>query len=371
MQGGLSALLAALAAAPTVLAAQIRSAVIYESYSFDQGLIFDRVSEMTVPLGFDLALGRFATLATSTGYARIDLRSTDKTQLADQALSGLLDTELRLSMNLVPGRLVAIMTGVIPTGMKTVQQSELSILGALSSDVIGFAAPAVGSGGSLGGGFAGAVPLGSFALGLGATYRLPLAYQPVIGQTAELKPGAEVRLRMGLQGPLSRRTYVRVAGIFASRSKDKVAAATQNGVGNRMIGYLALNQQIGSAALTLYGFDVFRGQPQLEASASGAAILPRGNLVAGGLRLALAFGRSTVFTPRVEIRISSAAPDSSTAALERLGNSSRMGFDLRHEMSRGLALVLQAGRVTGNVRQADTDIGFRGWRSALHFEITP
>lgn len=368
-------LLAALAASVTPATAQLfgptRTAVIFENYSFDTGLIFDRVTEMTVPLGMDFRLGRLAGLAVSTGYARITLRSTDAAQLPSQDVSGLLDTELRLSLNIIPGRLVAIASGVIPTGIKTVEQEQLSILGAISSDVIGFASPAIGSGGAIGGGFAGAIPLGRFAFGLGATYRLPLAYQPVLGRTDDLKPGAEIRVRAGLEGPLSRRTYTRVAVIYASRGQDEVASTLQSGVGNRLIAYASVNQQIGRAALNLYGFDVFRGEPQLDNSPVGVALLPRGNLLAAGFRLAIPIGRRTELTPRAELRFSSAAPDTSAAPMERLGQSSRFGFDLRHNLSRVAALVLQAGLVTGNVRQADTDIGFNGWRTGFHVELRP
>jgi len=366
--------LAACAASAAPAGAQVgpvRAAVIYENYSFDAGLIFDRVTEMTVPIGFDIRLGRFGTLAASTGYARITLRSTDVAQLPHQDLSGVLDSELRLSMNLVPGRLVAIAMGVLPTGIRSVDQEQLSILGVISSDIIGFAAPSLGSGGSVGGGLAGAIPLGRFALGFGATYRMPLAYQPVIGRSDNLKPGAEIRLRAGVEGALSRQTFTRLAVVYAMRGKDQVAATNQNGVGNRVIGYLAVNQQLGKMAATLYGFDVFRGEPTLEASAAGAAILPRGNLIAGGFQLAIPLGRNTEFTPRAEMRFSAAAPDTSAAPMERLGRSSRFGFDLRQRMSRSLALVLQAGRVSGNVRQADTDVGLSGWRGAFHLELNP
>src|SRR5262249_12812975 len=117
-----------------------RTAVIFESYKFDPGLVFNKVVEMTIPIGLTARLGNFGSAALSTGYARVDLTSADQTQLTDQTISGLLDTEGRLSINLIPGKLLFLMTGAIPTGTKTVQQEQLSILGALSSDVIGFSA---------------------------------------------------------------------------------------------------------------------------------------------------------------------------------------------------------------------------------------
>jgi len=351
-----------------------RTAVFYESYTFGAGLPFERVSEVTVPLGLTYGLGRLGSLALSSGYARVELRSTD-TSLGDQQVSGLLDTEARLSINVVPGKLIMLITGAAPTGIKTVQQKELAILGALSSDVIGFAASNLGTGGNVGAGFAGAVPVGRWAAGFGATVRQPMGYQPVIGETRELKPGNEVRLRAGLEGPLARRTYLRAAGILARTAKDRISVAgsdsTRNGVGHRLIGYLSVNQGIRQFSLTLYGFDVLRGDPQLEQTAQGAAILPRGNLLALGGRLDWPAGPATTVTPNAEWRVSDAAPDTATTALERLGGSLRLAVDVRHRLTPALSTVFQGGRTSGYVMQAGSRIDLSGFRLALHLEFTP
>ncbi len=207
----------ALFATPTAVAAQgdldVRVSTLFESYSFDAGLPFKKITEFTVPVSITYQLGRFGNIALSSGYATVSLTSSDPTQLADQTVSGVLDTEARLSVNVVPGRLVALFTGSVPTGVKTVAFQELSILGAISSDVIGFSTSNFGTGGSVGGGFAGAVPLGRMAVGFGATYKRSLEYQPVLGRPDDLRPGAEVRLRTGIEGPIARRTYIRLAGI--------------------------------------------------------------------------------------------------------------------------------------------------------------
>ena len=347
-----------------------RAAVFTETYAFDEGLGLKRVNEITVPVGADLRLGRFADLTLSSGWARVLLRADETSPLEDQQLSGVLDTEFRLGVNAIPGRLIVLATGVIPTGIKTVQESELSVLGALSSDIIGFAAPSVGSGGSVGGGFAGALPLGRFALGLGATYRRPVGYTPLLGDTASLRPGAELRVRVGLEGPLARMTYVRAAAVYAVRGKDELAGTPQPGVGNRIVAYLSVNQQVGRVATTLYAFDVYRASPQIEGTPLGAARLPEGNLLAFGSRFAIPVRRGTEVTPRFEVRLST-AQDSTAAGLRRLGNSFRFGLDVRNQFTTQLAAVLQVGRVTGDVVQRGTDIDFTGTRAALHLEFSP
>ncbi len=374
---GLPALL--LAFASTALAQgrwSGRTAVLYESYTFGAGLVFDRVSEMTVPVGLSYDFGRLGNIALSSGYASVDLRSADAIKLANQKLSGPLDTEARLSLNVMQGRVVALLTGALPTGTKTVQQEELSVLGAISSDVVGFAASNLGSGGNLGGGFAAALPLGRWAAGLGATFRQPMSYRPVLGEDDQLKPGTEVRLRAGIEGPLARRTYLRTAAILARTSKDRIAFAgvdsTRNGVGNRLITYLSVNQGFQSFSLTAYGFDVLRGDPQIEQTAVGAAILPRGNLFALGGRLDFPLRETTTISPNAEWRTSAAAPDTiTTAKLERLGASLRFGVDVRHRLTSSTALVLQGGGTSGHIIQAGSRVNLSGYRVALHLELTP
>ncbi|MBI4420602.1 MAG: hypothetical protein HY560_07225 [Gemmatimonadetes bacterium] len=368
--------IAALAMLPSRAVAQgsvsARAAALYESYSFDAGIAFSKVAELTVPVGVDIRLGRLGTLALSTGFATVNLTSAlDPADLPDQTVSGPLDTEVRLSRDLVPGKLVLILNGAVPTGTKTVEQRQLAVLGALSSDVIGFAAPSLGSGGNLGGGFVGAVPLGKFAVGFGATYKMPLSYTPVVGQARSLQPGAEIRIRGGLEGALARKTYLRFAGIFARSSRDKVSGDLRNGIGARVISYVSINQGVGPVSITLYGFDVYRGGPQIEPTAVGAAVLPKGNLLSAGGRIDYNLTPRTTVSPRVEYRISAAAPDTATTQLERLGQSLRFGLDIRQTFTRTFAVGLQAGGVTGNVVQAGADIGFSGLRAALQFEYTP
>ena len=354
---------------------EVHVAGFYESYAFDTdvgALQLKSISEMSVPVGIDVNFGRFADLAISTGFANVQLASKDTDVLPDQTISGVLDTEARLSMNVIPNRLMVLVNGAIPTGVKTVSQNELAVIGALSSDIIGFASPQMGSGGNIGGGFAGAVPVGKFALGLGGTYQLPLSYVPVSDRAGELKPGQEFRFRAGIEGPLARRTYVRFAGIYAMRSKDEIDSDTQNGVGNRIVGYLSLNQGLGSSTLVLYGFNVFRSDPQIQATATGAAVLPRGNLTAAGMRWTFPLGPGMSFGPRAEFRNSLTANSETDATLRKAGHSIRVGMDLRRQVNQQLAVVFQAGGITGSMADPNrTMVGFRGFRFAVHTEIKP
>lgn len=364
------------------------TAVFAETYRFDGGFVVDtttgysveRVSELTVPLGVTVPLGaagRFGELTVSSGYAYLDVRSTNPAD-PDQSISTLLDTELRLAWNAIPGRLIVFANGAIPTGTQTVATQELAALALIASDVIGFATSNLGTGGGLGGGFAGAFPLSeSWALGLGGSVRGNFAYTVIEGDSAQLNPGTDLRLRGGVEGPLARRTYLRVTLMWAHRATDQLqdqtadTSATLNSLGNRFVGYLSLDQGIGNSVLNLYVFDVFRTDPQLEATAIGAAILPRGNLVGVGARFNWRLNRTMSLVPKFEFRLSSIAESPEETALRLFGESFRIGADWRYRFAARWALVAQAEAAFGFLVQRGEHVGFSGPRAALHMEWTP
>ncbi|UCD23753.1 MAG: hypothetical protein JSW51_12060 [Gemmatimonadota bacterium] len=337
-----------------------------ESYSFDEGLSLRRISQVTAPLGVDFRIGSFGDLALSTSYVytRLSPAEPDGT---DEELKGLTDTDVRLSVNMLPGRLMLLVGGVIPTGIETVDPRDLTILGAITSDIIGMTTNEMGTGGKVALGVVGAFPVGNFALGLGVTADNSFAYQPVSDTTARLKPGNQLRIRAGFEGPLARRTYLRFAGLVAVRGKDEVDGSAVNTVGNRFTGYLSLNQAIGSTSLIFYGFDVYRADPQLETTAVGSAYLPPGNLLAAGLRWDVPVATAWYLTPRAEFRNSHLAPlDNPDAPLELAGRSLRAGADIGRQFGRIFSLALQGDGITGFVVQEDAKIGFSGFRVALH-----
>lgn len=350
----------------------VRAQTVYESYSFDPGFTFDRVTEFAIPVGVDLAVGRRVNVTLSSGYVMLDVSPDDDYE----QVSGMIDTQVRVGFDVLPGRLVAVFTGAVPTGVK-VDSAQAAVLTPISSDVIGFAIPTLGAGGSLGGGLVGALPVGKFALGLGLTYTYPFSYQPYAQSTTELVPGEELRARVGVEGPLARTTYVRFAGVFATRAKDIFGQAEQSGIGERFIAYGEVVQGIGRMQLTAYAFDVFRGAPTIV----GPAFLPKGNLIAAGFRHSVPVTRSFSIAPRAEWRLSTSAPVETTDAdglpetfgpLTKVGSSIRIGVDARQAFSPGVSVSLYGSGLFGDVRPTGgTDIPMKGWRAGLILNFTP
>ena len=138
------------------------------------------------------------------------------------------------------------------------------------------------------------------------------------------------------------------------------------------MGYVSINQGIGSSSLTVYGFDVYRSGPRLEPSLVGSQALPKGNLIAGGLRWEFPVGRQAAFAPRAEIRHSDQAQlDTPSGSLKTVGRSARGGADFRFQTSNRFSFVLQADGVTGFTTLQGVDYDLNGFRVGLHGEWRP
>ena len=94
--------------------------------------------------------------------------------------SGFVDTDLRASYGVIPGKLLFNLVGTIPTGARAVADTTIPLFGATGTHLFGFTTPSFGSGGAVSAGFASAVKMGqNWAVGTGASYRYAARYVPV------------------------------------------------------------------------------------------------------------------------------------------------------------------------------------------------
>ncbi len=218
------------------------------------------------------------------------------------------------------------------------------------------------------------VPVGRMALGLAASYTANGTYQPVRGQIGEFRPGGEMRVRVGFEGPIARRSFLQTSGIFTHRGDDEINGESTASVGNTFSVSVALNQGLGSTTLSVYVFDLYRSASGLVPTAVGTAFLNRGNLFAAGARWSFPLASGTSLTPRVEIRNSKADTNGSDSGflkgLAQLGRTTRLGVDLRHRIGQRQAVVLRGGTLTGSVvDRMGTDVDVTGYRVSLQLEI--
>ena len=368
------AVTALLVSATSVAAQQevgVNTAVLFERYDFDSGVDFSSVSQLSVPITASATLGRAGVLTLSSGFTRIDVGGTGPDGEGELSLSGLVDTEARLVVPVVTDRVSLLFTAVAPTGIEALAVNEGPILTALTSQVIGFSTANLGAGGAAGAGVAGAVPVGRMALGVSGSYTHALAYEPLLGQAEEWKPGDELRIRAGLEGAVADNTYLRIASILAIRQDDRLDGKDQGAAGNRLHGYVAVNQGVGPSTLTVYLFDSYRSAPRVEPTAVGAVLLPKANLLGVGAKFIVTVARETRVMPRIEYRrLSEAArDDTGDGSLESAGSTIRFGADLKHPLNRNLALVLEANGLFGDVGNLQGgEVGMSGFRGGIQLE---
>lgn len=347
----------------------VRGAAVFESYDLSPSLdsMVDNVSELSVPLVATAQIGRRARLTLATGYARVSVRNQAQ---ETSEITGLLDTKLRLEFQALRDRVTLFTTSSFPTATATLGSDAIPLLGVLASDVVGFAAPTLGAGGAVGGGIAVAVPVGGMALGLASSFSANGTYEPIEGQASEFRPGAELRVRAGIEGPVARRSFLRISGVFARRGNDEINGASATSIGNRFSGYLFLEQGLGSSTLVLYAFDMFRADAGLESTPVGTTLLNRGNVFVAGAQWSFPFSSGTAFAPRVELRDSRSEVDGEGSGLKRLGRTARFGADLSQRLGGRLTGVLRADGLVGNVAHTSLggDADIRGYRLTLQVE---
>lgn len=348
----------------------VSTAFVRDFYSFNQGLDFEDISELSIPVVAQFGLSSRADLLVSTGYASLSSSGADGND--DLSLSGVVDTEARLSYGLLPGRLSLLLSGVLPSGVQSVEADQVPLLALISNEALDMSTVRFGGGGAVGVGFASAYPLGSLALGVAATFREEFAYAPVAEARAELNPGLEARIRVGLEGPVAGLGYLRLAGVLSRRAEDQIDGDGQGTSGNLWTGYASLERTLTSSTLVLYLFESFRTGPRIEGTAFGPTVLPRSNVFALGGRWAFPLRRSDLITARFEYRSTRAAPDVGVEELEALGNAFRAGFEYRLPIRWNTAIVAQAEGLigeSGDLSGADLT-GLTGYRLGLHLEWT-
>lgn len=355
-----------IACAPGMAGAQAattvaRSGVYFESYSFGDGLAFTRISEFTIPVTVTQRIGNRVVLDLGTAYASA---SVDAAGGGTIDHSGLIDTDLRATVNVIPGKLVFNFVGTIPTGATTVPDTTIPLFGATATDLLAFTTPSFGAGGGASAGVATAFRLGSsWAIGAGTSYRYGASYTPVSGG-GELTPGAEIRGRLGIEGPFGGNKYFRGALVYTTTAANDIGPGAQSTIGDRVLVYGAASMPVGRSNLVLYGWEMRRLRAR-NFDAPGTISVPRGNVLALGARLERPVSPRATLVPLVEFRHELTGP---ADRMELLGYLFRSGADVRYQLSSRATGVLQAQLAFGSLHDEGTNISVVGPRLGLLIE---
>jgi hypothetical protein len=340
-------LLVAIGLAPSVVAAQyattlVRTGVYFESYSFGQGLAFNRVTEFTVPVAVTQRVGPRLTFDLASAYVNATTDQPGGTRIEH---SGFVDTDLRATVGVVPGRLLLNFVATIPTGVETVSDTTIPLFGATATDLLAFTTPSFGAGGAFSTGFVAAFRTGTdWAIGVGGSYRRGASYVPVRGGNT-LQPGGEVRARVGIEGPFGDAKYFRGALIYTTTADNDIGGGQWSTIGDRVLAYASLSLPSGSSHLSVYGWDMLRLRSR-NYDAPGRVVVPRGNVFVLGARLDRGLSPKVTLVPLLEFRHELTGP---TEKMELLGYLVRGGADLRYRLTDRATGVLHAQLAAGTI----------------------
>lgn len=345
---------------------RVAGAVFGESYSFGETTEISSISEMSIPLLAEFALGQRGRLTVSTGWGSV---RADRDDGEDLTISGILDTQARVSLDVVPTRMSLLLTGTLPTGQADVEHDAASVLSVVAAEALDFTVARFGSGGEIGGGVVGAFPAGPLALGVAATFHHASAYQPLVGGVS-YQPGREMRVRIGAEGRLGSTTHLRLAGIFSRRGDDRIDGASAGTPGDQWTGYGSLQKGNPSSIVTLYAFGSVRTGARVEDTSFGPALLPESRSAALGARWSFTVRRGDALTPAVEVRTVRAG-SANGAGLDKLGATLRTGLEYRLRVAPAVDLLFRGEWLTGEVRApfADEMSGVSGYRAGVQLEM--
>jgi hypothetical protein len=346
-------LLGAIALAPPVAVGQDRPRVVvggeFYTVSFDSGIGTKSVSEFVVPLGVALPMGRL-TLDAAT-YV-VSARRTDDSGVST-TLEGITDVMVRAGFQLWPDVAVLTMAVNLPTGTETLTGDQLLVAGAAATDLIPFPVSTFGTALNVTTGLALAAPVGGWAVGAAGSYRYNGSYSPLAEDTATLRPGGEIRVRLGADRVVGQ-GRVALGVTYSTFSQDDFGGL-RSSPGGRIVAQASWSFPVGNHNVALYAWDVNRSQ---DSSALGPAL--KQNTAAVGASGALRLGRS-LLRPAAELR----NQWQGTTSLDQYGWLLSLGARLQLALGDRFTLTPGARFDTGSLRIGGGSVGYTGFSGSL------
>jgi hypothetical protein len=349
--GALSIAGAAQAQENLVTSTSVITGVQTRGYSIEDG---PDTRQFALPLALVVPVNQRLSFDIGTYFA--------STRSDQNTFSGLTDTQLRGSYVFGRDALVATVMVNLPTG-KTQSVDQFTTSGAVSANFLSFPVNAYSNGTSVTGGLAVATELGSWNVGLAGSLRYSGEYEPFSDDDTRYAPGAEGRLKMGLER-LMGSSRLSLGFTFSTFGHDDFTNLTggvtgQYQPGNRYIGEMALSFLAGSGRITGYIWDYYR---HAAGDSSGAS--NKENILSLGMNGSWPMGSNIRLEPLFEARLWS--PDQGSGKLLGAGAQLQVPVGGRFTLS-------PLGRFdVGSTQFSDgTDHNLTGWgfSALLRYEL--
>ncbi|MEO6528705.1 MAG: hypothetical protein ABIP93_18960 [Gemmatimonadaceae bacterium] len=272
----------------------------FESYSFGtpDKVDLEKVSLMTVPVSAIVSLAHRVELGVSSAYASGKLTRASG---ASTSLSGLTDTEIRLTYAMANDRVRLSAVALAPTGKSKLTAGQMDVTGIIAADLLPFAISNWGSGGGLGINAAMAVPMNeATSVGLSAGYVVARKYEPLNATAFAYRPGNQLHVRAGADRLIGTTAKASLQLTYQHFSQDQSAGTNFYQSGDRLQGVGSYAFAAGARGTGI----VYAGYLQRREGqyTSVVQLTPAQNLVyAGtGFRQQMA---GVVLTPTIDVRL--------------------------------------------------------------------
>lgn len=270
----------------------------FETYSFteSQQMDIDRLTLLSLPFGVGVPLGRRVALNISGAWARGEL-SRPGGQTAE--ISGLTDTDVRLSA--VLGRDVVTVTAILqlPTGVAELDDAEADAAGMFAADVLPFHVTNWGAGGGLGLSTAFARPVGEYAVGLSVGYVVAREFEPQSAGPA-YRPGDQLHVRAAIDRTFGTSSKGALVLTWQRFGEDQLDSQNLFQTGNRLQALASWAFAAGASG-TAIAYAGYLHRADGSYVADNTLVPSRGLMFAGaGARLPAG---STILQPSLDLRL--------------------------------------------------------------------
>jgi hypothetical protein len=152
--------------------------------------------------------------------------------------------------------------------------------------------------------------------------------------------------------------------VYATSGADTLGTSSRSASGPRFLVYSGLSLPAGRSSVSFYAYDRYRLRP--HGYDSTVVQVPRGNVLALGIRLERPLSPVLSLAPNVEFRHELAGP--ATGSLALLGWLVRPGVDVRYRASAAWTVLVQGQAAFGRVADNGSSVPLVGPRAVLLLE---
>ena len=316
-QAGVLALAAAMLSAGP-LQAQATQHSLGVSVNF-QGLSFSDAFEIEVA---NLLMIPIAHRFTANEKFSIDLYAAwaeGRVERENQVfvLNGPVDSRIRLSYQASPWAILTL-GAALPTGNATHTSNEAVVASVLSSDLLGFNEATWGTGFAITTGVATVHRIGSWGVGLGASYRSADDFKPSADTAFSYSPGNESRVRVAVDRNVGETGKFTGGVTFQTFQSDRLDGRNLFQAGDRVRVDASYAFRAGSSTWNAFVANIWRSDGDLSlqliddtGAVLGDSIITAGsqNMLIVGIGGAVPVGSTVYIHPNVDVRFQSRNDD--------------------------------------------------------------